>query len=229
MIKKIISISLAALILTTASTSVMAEEHSGEFIACADTTLKQSVVLPVGQPIYEHLQVNNKIASISVNITSPCDEEYRSTYSNYAYEANRVVERTDDYLSAEFGIDFVSVAQPLWSSSSTTVQGLLDEAKAEHGLTYNGNKTADIMMAFSDVNVGGTYGATYTGTPYAIMFHSNYDQDAKSCQHEFGHVYGLGHHTTTGKCVMKQGSDTTLIDNLCTTHYNQWNNAKNKY
>lgn len=227
-VKKLIVMLVVVSMVMANLTFVFAEAKKGDIIVCNDEGAR-SILLPVGEPVYERSTVFSRAALFTVKITSPCDEEFRATFPNYGYEANRIIERVDDYLAREFGINFVSVAQPEWSSSSTSVNGLIYEAMNEHGLTYNGGSQADIMMAFSDGLSGYTYGVATVGYPYGVIFHSNYNQNAKSCQHEFGHTYGLGHHTTSGDCVMRQGSDTTQIDHLCPSHYNQWNGAKHKY
>lgn len=222
--RKMIGTILSALMLVSMTIPASAASV-GEVVTC--TGGNERAVYSVGEPVWEDT-VTSRAATIAVNITSPCDQSFRSRYSNYAYEANRVVERADDYLSQQFGIDFRSVAQPVWTSSGSSAEAILDSAKDKFGLTYNGTKSADIMMAFSGTKFGTTTGIAYVGAPYGCMFDSGYDQNAKSCQHEFGHTYGLRHHTGSDSCVMKQGGPE-YIDHLCSTHKNQWNNAKNKY
>jgi len=238
MAKRVLALFVSVLLITSLSVPAFAADSKGELTICTgeQMNLKATPLLPNSEPRYEDLQINSLVASISVNVTEPCDQLFRDTYSSYAYEANRTVERTDDYLYDEFGIDFTSVAQPLWTSpDSTDPQTLIDDAIADHGLTYNGTQTADIMMAFSGADaVSGSstvFGVTYTGDPYACMFDNGYTQNCKSCQHEFGHTYGLGHHTGTGACVMKQGWDLNWdnFEHLCTTHWDAWDDAKNNY
>lgn len=222
--KQLLGVLFGALMLVGTTLPVSATT-TGEIITCEGGKTRSTY--SVGEPIWED-NITSRAATITVYVTSPCDQSFRSRYNDYAYQANRVVERTDDYLSQKFGIDFQSVAQPNWTSSGSSAGDVLDSAKNSCGLTYNGNKQADIMMAFTGTKFNTTTGIAYLGLPYACMFDSGYDQNAKSCQHEFGHTYGLGHHTGTDSCVMKQGGPE-YIDNLCSTHLNEWNNAKNKY
>lgn len=61
--------------------------------------------LPNTEPRYEDSVVTSRALTINVDVNSPLEEEWRSTYSSYYYEANRIVEKVDDYLYDEFGID----------------------------------------------------------------------------------------------------------------------------
>lgn len=164
------------------------------------------------------------LATITVYINEPCDDEWRAKYpSDWAYWANYAVEKADDMLYTWFGIDYASVMQNVWSSSSTTASGLLDEAKNEIGLT-NG---ADIMVAFSGVSTG--YGGLgYVGAPYCVVFAQSTSSDWKVARHETGHNYGLSH--CTSNCIMN-GTATmySYADTICATHNTQWSNNKNKY
>lgn len=237
MIKKIFALFVSVLLITSLSVPAFAIDSKGKAVICTGEAmnLKAMPLLPNSEPRYEDSQINYLVASIGVNVTEPCDQLFREIYSSYAYEANRIVEKTDDYLSDEFGIDFTSVSQPLWTSPDSTVPGtLLNDAITDHGLTYNKSLTADIMMAFSGANTttstSTTFGITSAlNAPYACIFDHDYNQNAKSCQHEFGHTYGLGHCSDT--CVMKQGWDLnwTLFEHLCTDHWDDWDTAKSNY
>lgn len=178
------------------------------------------------------------LASVTVNVSSPCDDEWRSTYTSYAYEANRAVERADDELGVEFGIDFRSVAQPIWSSSNTTSSGLLSEAKSEHGLTYSGSKTVDVMIAFSGVTPSDNSnitGVAYRSQPYTTIFDNGYSTNAETTQHESGHMYGMRHceeEPGTGydgsNCVMT-AYGFGYIGSFCDGHYDDWDARSNWY
>ncbi len=237
MTKKILALIISVLFLTSLAVPTYAADMRGEVAICTGEVeeLKSMPVLPNSEPRYEDGQIYSKVASVTVNVTEPVDQHFRSKYSSYAYEANRIVERVDDYLSSEFGIDFRSVAQPLWTSGSTDPETLLDDAMNTFGLKYEGSKKADIMMAFSGADTttgsGTTFGIATVSQPYGCIFDHSYNQNCKSCQHEFGHTYGLRHHTASGNCVMKQGWDTNWdnFEHLCSTHWNEWNGAKSKY
>ena len=74
--------------------------------AWSESGAKSQLVLPNTEPRYEDSLVTSKALTINVDINSPLESDWRNTYSNYYYEANRIVEKVDDYLSDEFGIDF---------------------------------------------------------------------------------------------------------------------------
>ena len=90
--------------------------------AWSESGAKSQLVLPNTEPRYEDSLVTSKALTINVDINSLLESDWRNTYSNYYYEANRIVEKVDDYLSDEFGIDFYTKSQPHWSFS-TVQQG----------------------------------------------------------------------------------------------------------
>lgn len=192
----------------------------------------------VGEPVYEHENPAVRLASIDVDVTSPCDDEWRNAYSNYAYQANRAVERADDELYSEFGIDFYSVSQPIWSSSSTTSEALLEEAFDEHGLTYDDTETADIMIAFSGETPSddsSITGVTYFSYPYSTIFDNGYSMNAETTQHEAGHMYALNHcedesgsEYDGSNCVMTEAGFGHIGD-FCDGHYDDWENNADWY
>lgn len=74
-------------------------------------------------------------ATISVPVTSPCDQKWRKKYpDNWMWQANRAVTRADDELTSRYGIYYYSVSQKIWNSSSTDSTALVKEAKKEWGL-----------------------------------------------------------------------------------------------
>ena len=75
--------------------------------------------LPNTEPRYEDSFVTSKALTINVDVNSPLEKEWRSTYSNYYYEADRIIEKIDDYLYDEFGIDLYTKSQPHWSFSTS--------------------------------------------------------------------------------------------------------------
>lgn len=191
----------------------------------------------VGEAVYEHENVSLRLADIVVNVTSPLDQSWRSTYTDYYNQANNAVERADDGLSSEFGINFLSVAQPHWSSSSTTSSALLNEARNEHGLNYAGSKKADVMIAFSGrtpSDNSGITGIATLGNAYSAVFDNGYSTNAETTQHEAGHMYGLRHDQDEsgsnygGSCVMT-ATGFGFIDRFDAGHRADWAAAKNKY
>ena len=131
--------------------------------------VQAKLVLPNTEPRYEDAFLTSKALTINVDINSPLESQWRNTYSSYYYEANRIVEKVDDYLNDEFGIDFYSVNQPLWSFSTsstgiTAVQAALDDAIDNYG-----TGTGDLMIAFAgpigDSGSSAIFGATYRDYP----------------------------------------------------------------
>lgn len=228
------ALTICALFVSAFNVTAFAQEttDSWEIIECGDTqmTSYRSVPeLPNSEPNWEDSSVTSRASSISVNVQSPLETSWRNSYSDYYYQANRVVERIDDYLASKFGIDFYSVSQPNWSASTTS-----SSSSVLSDVTNNiGKGNADLMIAFAgplvDTSTTSTFGVAYVGQPYALVFDHSYNQNCKSAQHEVGHTYGLRHCTNT--CVMKQGWDTewNLFENLCSSHESSWDDAKNKY
>lgn len=142
--------------------------------AWSESGAKSQLVLPNTEPRYEDSLVTSKALTINVDINSPLESDWRNTYSNYYYEANRIVEKVDDYLSDEFGIDFYTKSQPHWSFSTSAtginaVQAALDDAIDSYG-----TGSADLMIAFAgpigDVGSSAIFGATYKGNPWSNNF-----------------------------------------------------------
>ena len=209
-------------------------------IACGTTDApptNSTLSLPAQEPRWEDSVVQSRVAAIHIDVQSPIEDSWKQTYSSYYYEANRVIETIDDYLSDEFGIDFYSVRQPNWSTEETIGENVIYDA-----IAHVGKGDADIMIAFIGPVADGytpegyqyLFGIATVGQPYAVVFDHNYRQNCKTGQHEVGHTYGLcpvAHCTRT--CVMRSGWDNgtewNYFNHLCTEHWNQWNTAKNKY
>lgn len=232
--KLIATLTTCALCVSAFSVTAFAQEStdSWEVVECGDTQMasyRSIPELPNAEPNWEDSSVISRASSIQVNVQSPLETSWRNSYSDYYYQANRVVERIDDYLASKFGIDFYSTSQPHWSTKTTSSSSsVLSDA------TNNvGKGSADLMIAFAgslvDTSTSATFGVAYVGQPYALVFDHSYTQNCKSAQHEVGHTYGLQHCTST--CVMKQGWDNSwsLFEHLCSSHNSQWNSAKNKY
>lgn len=187
----------------------------------------------VGEPVDESLMPRARAATIIVNVTSPCDAEFRSRYSDWAYQANRALERADDGLYRLYGIDYRSVAQIYWNSSGTTMGAVLDNAIASHGLSYSG-QTADLMAAFTGKIVEeNVLGIAYTTIPYALIKDGGYDQNAACAQHETSHTYGCSHsgdewNNDTG-CIMYKYLTISNMDRFCTSHNSIMESNKNRY
>ncbi len=179
---------------------------------------------------YEDATISNRAALIRVTVQSPLEKSWRNSYSDYYYQANEVIETADNYLADKLDIDLYTISQPSWDVGSVTLPSVaMNVLKRDIG---KGN--ADIMIAFAgsifDSSTSAGFGMTSAlNEPYCIVFDHGYNQNCKSAQHEVGHAYGLDHCYNT--CVMKQGWDRewNLFGHLCTTHYNKWSSAKNKY
>lgn len=168
----------------------------------------------------------SRSTTIWVPVTSPCDQAWRNIYpNNWMWQANRAITNADNMLSNKFGIEFYSVAQKYWDSSSYSAEGLVAEAKNEWGLT-NG---ASLMIAFTGKNDGNTMGIVDAiGDPYVLILDHQYEYNRETVQHEVGHAYGLRHRSGDNNCVMT-AVGMGHIDTICSTHEQQWRNNKNKY
>ena len=232
--KKLITmLAVCTLIVPAFSTPVFAEEpmDTWEVNVCGDDTMKLENIpeLPNAEPLWEDMTVSSRAASISVNVQSPLEKTWRSKYSDPRYEARKIVERTDDFLSKKFGTEFHVASQPDWTVSNTsTVRNILKDAAMK-----NWTRKEDLMIAFAgplaDKEDHVVFGVAFNGKPFSVIFDHAYNQNCKSTQHEVGHTYGLQHCSNT--CVMKSGSDNNweLFDHLCPSHEQQWNKNKNKY
>jgi len=173
--------------------------------------------------------------AVVVYINEPCDEEWRARYgANWMYWANYAVEVADDYLYQQFGIDYYSVAQNIWYSSSTTPSALLVEADQEVGRT-NG---ADIMVAFTGQTYGSTLGVGYINYGGSLIFDYRSSWNGITVRHETGHNYGLAqwpptdgsYHCTRSTCLMcPTRSGLTGNTTLCADHRSEWFNKRLRY
>ncbi|MDE7431336.1 MAG: hypothetical protein K2N34_05415 [Lachnospiraceae bacterium] len=233
--KKLVAITIAlGLSVSSLSATAFAQEttDSSEFVDCTGpqiTNFKSIPELPNAEPNWEDSSVISRASSIKVNIQTPLETSWRNNYTDYYYQANRVIERIDDYLADKFGIDFYTVSQPNWSvSDKSTSSNVLNDA-----INNCGKGSADIMIAFAgaivDTSNNVRFGIARVGGPYAVVYDHGYTQNCKSAQHETGHTYGLDHCSNT--CVMQQGWDTnwTFFEHLCPQHKTKWDNAKNNY
>ena len=231
----ILAVVLSLNLIVMAGLPVLAAENetSHNVEICYQSTSNARSNFSVGEPVDEALAPRARAATITVNVTSPCDTEFRQRYSDWAYQANRAVERADDGLYKLYGIDYRSVAQRTWSSSGADMGALLDNALSVCGLTYNGNLTADLMIAFTGKTVdSGVLGIAYVSAPYALVKDGGYDQNAACTQHESCHTYGCSHEgaqwDNDTECVMYRYLDLENIDKFCTDHHNVMMNNNGK-
>ena len=164
--------------------------------------------------------------TISVPVTEPCDQEWRATYpDNWMWQANRAIRDAAAPLK-DFGIQYYSVSQKYWDSSSTTSSALVQEAKDEWGLRDG----ASLMIAFTGKTYGGVMGqVSDIGDPYIIVFDYGYDENKMTVLHESGHPYGLRHCTRGTNCVMSEAAPIETFNSMCPSHKSQWEGAKNTY
>ncbi len=194
--------------------------------------LESESMLPSLEEISEEVGI---LASIPVYINEPCDEEFRARYpSSWMYWANYAIEVADDYLYQQFGIDYYSVAQNVWYSSSTTPEGLLAEANQEIGRT-NG---ADIMVAFTGQKYGSVLGVGYINYGGSLIFDYGSSWNWVTVRHETGHNYGLAqwsptdgkYHCTRSYCLMYPVlSGPTGNTTLCSSHVSEWSSKRYRY
>ena len=166
-------------------------------------------------------------AYIQVKVNSPCDEQWRNKYpSDWMNQANNVVELADDQLSEWFGIDFLSVAQNVWTSPNGTYTQVLDSAINNVGLKSG----AQIMMAFT-----GRYpvvgGAAYPNSRHCVIYDQGTTNNAYAARHEVGHLYGCPdeYNVQTGQFTSKQclmNDCYTYNDTICSSCYSIWNGNK---
>lgn len=171
----------------------------------------------------------------TVETHHPVDEEYQATEPNIPAlksEIVGIVEDADNYLFAEFNINFVPTTGSLWDSNDfADIVGLLDEAYNENG----GLNGQDIMMAFSaDPTPGGAVGVAYLGIGRQLT--TNYEPyENIIVQHESGHNYTLNH-CCSNSCVMisfvnPPGYNSLHTGNSCgqSSHYAQWDSQQNRF
>ncbi|MDR0324606.1 MAG: zinc-dependent metalloprotease [Oscillospiraceae bacterium] len=188
-------------------------------------------ILPSIEPRYETFIVYSLSARIVVNVTTPLDQGWRSRYpTSFSYEANQIIEAVDDYLYDEFGIDFVSVAQPHWTEPNTNYEDtLFPHVINTHGLTYGSGQQASLMIAFTVRSINPN-GIAWLNQPYALIKDlQNLNRNSKTVQHEVGHAYGLGECSLSSGCVMIPNGIATFFGQLCSSHWNTWNSNKNRY
>lgn len=162
-------------------------------------------------------------STIIVNVSSPCDEEWRAKYPDtWMYEANRAIEDADELMRNEFNIDLRSVSQKYWDSNdnaSIYEADLLHEAWNEWGTSG-----ADLMIAFTGQtsNWGGWGYVLGSGS---LIYDQGYEANACVVRHETGHNYGCDDHYDDATpypydCVMNDSYNQ--YDDLCSTCYSTW-------
>lgn len=237
MLKKIVCIILCLMLLGSSSIA-MAVDYSlesvdqilGRTVQCGEGSIpwnnsQKNIILPNSAPRYEDKIVRNRVASIDVDIQAPLEDSWIAIYSTgYYYQANQVIERIDDFLYDEYGIDSYCVSQPSWTYPTNSALNPLQYVTA-----YVGKGNADIMLAFAGDIASPIFGEASIGNPYSILYDHGYTQNCKSAQHEIGHTYGLEH--CSNRCVMQQGSDPNwyYFEHLCGNHGVDWMLAKEKY
>lgn len=181
---------------------------------------------------------NNLGATIAANVRShhPVDEEYIALYSTVSALRTSVindVNRCDNSLKSNFGIDLIPASGRRWDSrDSATISQLLDEAYRECG----GLNGKDIMIALSaDPTSSGAIGIAYLGSPKTLV--KNYfNYEAEIMQHEVGHNYTL-YHCSDNNCIMQPYLDVGAFGNFHNyvdstsgqNHYSTMNNQRNRY
>ncbi len=242
-VKNLLAVFVGVAVVVSTSISVLANEkhvfssenlnfQMGEW---NESNRNTQLAMPNSEPRYEDSEITSRALTIRVNINNPLEDDWRSTYSSYYYEANRIIEKVDDFLSDEFGIDFYTLSQPHWSFSTTKTGKAAATAAIEYVAENYGLGNADMMIAFTgpiaDVSGSACFGVTTSALPFCLVFDHAYNQNCKSTQHEVGHAYGLTECYGTSNCVMKQGADTAWnwFENLCSGHRNAWDSVKNTY
>lgn len=167
-------------------------------------------------------------SSIIVNVSSPCDEEWRAKYpNNWMWQANRAIEDADEMMRTRFNIDLRSISQKYWDSNDSADpngSSLLDEAWNEWGLSG-----ADLMIAFSAQrsNWGGWGYVLGSG---CLIFDQGYEANCSVVRHEVGHNYGCDDHYDDATpypyaCVMNDSYNQ--YNSLCPTCNSTW--SANRY
>jgi len=164
----------------------------------------------------------SKSITISVPVTEPCDQVWRASYpDNWMWQANRAIRDAAEPL-ADWGVQYYSVSQKYWDSSSTTAADLVEEAKNEWGLRDG----ASLMIAFTGKTYNNVMGrVSDIGEPYVIVFDYGYEENKMTVLHETGHCYGLRHCKSGTDCVMAEAAPKETFNSMCSTHKSQWQNA----
>lgn len=161
--------------------------------------------------------------TIYVPVTEPCDQFWRDTYpDNWMWQASRAVSHASEPLS-DFGIQYYSVSQKYWDSSSTTSSDLVEEAKDEWGLRDG----ASLMIAFTGRTCGGVMGKTLDfGEPYIIVVDYGYEENKMTVLHETGHAYGMHHCARGTNCFMAEAAPLSTFEQMCSVHEEAWEAVK---
>lgn len=200
-----------------------AENQSSEICTLEPVSQEYANILP--QPEVDDIDAISAYAGITINITSPCDEEWRSRYPDtWMWEANQAVEGADDYLISQFGINYLCVAQNYWTSpNGASYSALLDDAKNKLGLGAKG----EIMVAFTGEKLNGVAGFALGSQPYCLIYDQGRSDNIHVTQHETGHCYGLNHCPENTACIMSKGQNYRFRNQLCSSHHSQW--SANRY
>jgi hypothetical protein len=141
---------------------------------------------------------------VTVYVLVVADEEYRNMIGNWKHDAVLTVEKADDALYREFGINLVVAGFLEWESRNGVHDGvvLLEEVQVQSG--WRANKgDMDIMVAFTNQGLGEYAGFAefYSGSPEAdtvlIMHQFDFgrgDKDWHVLQSEVSHIFGAPDH-----------------------------------
>lgn len=161
------------------------------------------------------------LASITVTVCSPCDEEFRSQFpGTWMSAADSRIEQADNTLFNWFGIDYYSQRQETWSSPNnlTYYADIYNDAINKYGRSMS----ADVMIGFSgqDAGVGGCANIL---NRYAMCWEYGFTYTANTVAHESGHMYGC-YDSCGGICLM-----SGYPGQICNNCFNTWNGNKYRY
>ncbi len=161
----------------------------------------------------QHVPGGGATVRATVRTHHPVDEEYRGQFATTRDIRIHVVgevERCDDALQSQFGIDFVPSSGCAWDSQDNgAIDQLLDEAYNECG----GLNGQDMMIALTaQSNFGGAIGVGYIGLPRQLTT-KYFSFEAEIMQHEAGHNYTL-FHCCDNNCIMQSFLDVGAFGNF---------------
>ncbi len=152
--------------------------------------------------------------AVSLTVKTPCDAQYINAHSSWMYDSNRAVEAADDYLYPLYGVDFYTISQVSFTSTtnpSTTLSNLYN--------TYNTH--ANMIMGFVGRNTGSyanLFGMAYVNRNTMLIRDWNLGENKLTILHEASHCWGnTNDDCGTTNCIMDYGTTASSPYFYCTS------------